>query len=153
MANLKIMSNEEKREILKEINERFGIPINVFDDYVFVKSNKKVWIFGKEASEKNFSGLFVECFGMLFARLDKGRVKPTTNAAQIFGKYATKNVVEIGEAEMYDVLRGLNLYDFECDAKDGYVLLKYKEHILGVGLKQGKFIKNMIPKARRIKKF
>ncbi len=154
MSKLKIMSEEEKGEMLKYLEERFGLKKELFEDYVFVKSGRKIWITNRDVVDKNFSGLNVEAVGMLFLRWEKKkeRIKLTTNGAQMFGMHATKNVVEVSEGKVHDVLCGLNLYDIECDAEDGYVILKYKEHILGIGLKQGRFIKNLIPKARRIKK-
>ena len=154
MSKLKIMSEEEKREMLDYLEERFGIDRSVFNGYIFIKIGRKVWITNRDVVEKNFSGMNVEAAGMLFVRWEKikDKIKITTNAAQIFGKYATKNVVEVDEIQLHQVLCGLNLYDVDVDCEDGYVLLKYGEHILGVGLKHGNFIKNLIPKARRVKK-
>ncbi len=153
MSKLKVMSEEERRAMLAYLEERFGMDSKLFDGYEFVKSGRKVWITNKEVVNKNFSGMNVEAAGMLFVRWEKkDKIKLTTNGAQLFGMHAKKNVVEISEDKLHDVVCGLNLYDVECDATDGYVILKYKEHVLGIGLKQGRFIKNMIPKARRIKK-
>lgn len=154
MSKLKVMSREERKELMSYLMARFGIPESIFQDYVFIKSGRKVWITTQDVVDRNFSGLNVEAAGMLFVRWEKKKekIKLTTNAAQIFGKYATKNIVEVNEEKLHQVICGLNLYDVDTDCEDGYVILKYREHILGIGLKQKNFIKNMIPKARRIKK-
>lgn len=159
MSRINIMPEKEKHEILKYVEERFGIR-KAFDDYVFIKRGKKIWIASKGLADKKFSGLNVEAAGMLFIRIEKKKgkekIKLTTNAAQIFGKYAGKNTINLSRELAEKVARGYDLRDkdlreIKSDAEDGYVILKYGSHILGIGLKQGRFIKNTIPKARRIK--
>ena len=90
---------------------------------------------------------------MVFARIIKDGIKLTTNAVQLFGKYAKKNVFEITKEEKNLFIRGLNLIK-ELPTDEGYVILKYDNDYLGIGkyLSKQKLIKNMIPKARRIKK-
>lgn len=149
------MSNGEREEILQYLEGRYGISREVFEDYVFIKRGRKIWIASKDIADKKFSGLNVETFGMLFMRIEK-KIKLTTNAAQIFGKFAGKNVIELNRELAEKVARGYDLRENELkeiksNAEDGYVILKYNSHVLGIGLKQGNFIKNTIPKARRIK--
>lgn len=147
------MSKEDIEEVLKYFEERFGINKDYFNEYEFYKTSKKIWIASKGINSANLIDIPFESIGMHFATIDKKRkrFKISTDASQIFGKLATKNFVDISEEKLLDVLRGFDLINFESNAEDGYVLLKYKDHILGVGLKNGKFIKNMIPKERRLK--
>lgn len=145
--------NEVEREgIISYLKERFGINHKVFGKFDFFIRGKKVWIATKGIDEK-MPKARIEAVGMLFMRLEKGKMKLTTNAAQLFGKHAKKNVIELNDQQVYEALRGLDLNVDPKSAEDGYVLLKYKNDIIGVGQKRGDFIKNMIPKARRIKKF
>ncbi len=154
MSKLKVMSREERKELMSHLESRFGLKEEIFRNYVFIRSGRKVWMTTPEVIDKNFSGFNVEVAGMLFARWEKRKekIKLTTNAAQVFGKYAGKNVVEVNEEQLHQIICGLNIYDIDVDCEDGYVILRYGKHVLGIGLKQGRFIKNMIPKARRIKK-
>ncbi|MBU5678285.1 MAG: hypothetical protein KQA36_00120 [Candidatus Aenigmarchaeota archaeon] len=151
--NIRKMNEEEVNNLLKYFEERFGIKKEVFDEYNFYKTSKKVWIANKSLESVKLEKIYLESLGMHFATINKKRkiFKISTDASQIFGKQATKNIVEITDEKLIDVLRGFDLINFESEAEDGYVLLKYKEHILGVGLKNKNFIKNMIPKERRLK--
>ena len=96
-------------------------------------------------------GLRIEAKGLLFGRYfeKQKRFKPTTNILQIFGIYANRNVVEISKEEKRRYIKGFDL-EKELEIDEGYVILKFREDILGCGLYRGKRIKNQIPKARVI---
>ena len=140
----------ERSAIIDYLKDRYGIEKRVFRNFEFLKHGKKIWIATKGIEHS--LNLRVESIGLMFMRIEKNKIKLSTNAAQLFGKFAKKNVVELDDKSLYEALRGLDL-SLESNAEDGYVLLKYKDDIIGVGQKRGKFIKNMIPKAKRIKKF
>ena len=91
----------------------------------------------------------VQSIGIAIARV--GRViKPTSNFLQIFGKYAKKKIVKLDEKEALDYIKGLDIKK-DCREK-GYVIVKFGEDVLGCGLAKEGWIKNQIPKARRVKK-
>ncbi len=94
----------------------------------------------------------IESRGLLFGRFFKkqDKFKPTTNLLQVFGKHASKNVVEIDEGEKEKYIRG---FDLEKEIEEGYVILKCKKDILGCGLYRDKRIKNQIPKAKIIPQY
>ena len=142
------------KELLKEINERFSIDYDFYNNgFVFIKSKDKIWICTEELLNNRFEGLSLEGIGIVFARITKKGVKITTNIAQIFGKYFRKNVFEVSEKEKDQYIRGIDLKK-NLPTTSGYVVLKWQKHYLGVGLynEETKTIKNMVPKARRIKK-
>lgn len=150
---IKKIVKEEIEELLEYFEDRFGINREIFNEYDFYKSGKEVFIASKSLSNVKLEGIFLESFGMKFATIDKNRkkFKISTDASQIFGKFAKKNFIEIPKEKLLDIFRGFDLINFYSDVEDGYVLFKYNDHILGIGLKNGKFIKNMIPKERRLK--
>ncbi|MHC1635219.1 MAG: methyltransferase RsmF C-terminal domain-like protein [Candidatus Methanospirareceae archaeon] len=134
---------------LKYMEERFGIHRDVFCGYSFIVRGNKIRIVAREVANKDLSGLKVENIGILFGRYFKkeNKFKPTTNALQIFGKYATKNIVELSEEEKEDYIRGFDLKK-DLNIEEGYVILKYKGDVLGCGLYRDGKIKNQVPKAR-----
>jgi NOL1/NOP2/fmu family ribosome biogenesis protein len=137
--------------ILKYLRDRFGIPKKIFSDYSFIIKGEKIWIVARDVLEKDLEGLKIESIGLLFGRYfeRQKRFKPTTNALQIFGKYATKNVVELNEKEKNQYIRGYDL-EKELNLEEGYVIIKFKNDMLGCGLYREGKIKNQIPKARKI---
>jgi NOL1/NOP2/fmu family ribosome biogenesis protein len=137
--------------ILKYLRDRFEIPKKIFSDYSFIIKGEKIWIVARDVLEKDLEGLKIESIGLLFGRYfeRQKRFKPTTNALQIFGKYATKNVVELNEKEKNQYIRGYDL-EKELNLEEGYVIIKFKNDMLGCGLYREGKIKNQIPKARKI---
>jgi NOL1/NOP2/fmu family ribosome biogenesis protein len=133
------------------MEERFGIPKKIFSDYSLILKGEKIWIVSKSITEKDLSGFKVEGIGLLFARYfnRQKKFKPTTNTLQVFGKYATKNIVELNEEEKNQYIKGYNLKK-ELSLEEGYVIIKSGKSILGCGLYREGEIKNQIPKARII---
>lgn len=142
----------DKKEILDYFKREFGIKREIFENYAFLSSGKKIWMVKNESLEKikdNLEKINVQSIGIAIARVGKV-VKPTSNFLQIFGKYAKKKTIELSEKEALDYIKGL---DIKKDCKEkGYVIVKFGEDILGCGLVKEGWIKNQIPKARRIKK-
>jgi len=90
-------------KILKEIRNRFGIPEEVFSNWKIVEAGD-LWIMSEEAFKfpiKNFSRK-----GIRLVRVYRDGYKLTTAGIQIFGKYATKNVLEISPEQVRDYLEG-----------------------------------------------
>ena len=137
--------------ILKYLRDRFGISKRIFSDYSFIVRGEKIWIAFKDVLEKDLEGLNIEAIGLLFGRYfeKQKRFKPTTNALQIFGRYATKNIVELDEKEKDMYIRGYDL-EKKLNLEEGYVIVKFKNDVLGCGLYREGKIKNQIPKARKI---
>ncbi len=149
MPKFKIIN---KKEIVDYIEKEFGIKKEVFENYVFLSSGKKIWMIEKESWDKikdDLEKINVQSIGIAIARVGKV-IKPTSNFLQIFGKYAKKKIVELNEKEAFSYIRGLDIKK-ECKEK-GYIIVKFGEDILGCGLAKEGWIKNQIPKARRIKK-
>ena len=70
---------------------------------------------------------------------------------QIFGKYATKNILELTKEQTKTIIEGFDLDIEKSNCSDGYVIFKYKNFFLGCGLLKDGKLKNMIPKAKRIR--
>jgi NOL1/NOP2/fmu family ribosome biogenesis protein len=65
-------------------------------------------------------------------------LKPTTRMIQIFGHDATKGVCHLSGDEFENLLRGEPV-EVDGTMEEGFVVLRLREHVLGVGLlMQGK---------------
>uniref|UniRef100_A0A7V3NUB3 rRNA small subunit methyltransferase F RNA-binding PUA-like domain-containing protein n=1 Tax=candidate division WOR-3 bacterium TaxID=2052148 RepID=A0A7V3NUB3_UNCW3 len=67
----------------------------------------------------------------------------------MFGKYATKNVLEISPEQVKDYLEGKDLSVGSCNAENGQVIIKYGDDYLGSGIYVNGKVKNQLPKGRR----
>ena len=64
---------------------------------------------------------------------------------QMFGRLATRASIEIDEAQLQKLVSGDPLY-VELDIEDGYVILSFEGHVLGLGLLIERKILSQIPR-------
>ncbi|NPB03370.1 MAG: hypothetical protein GXO39_03010 [Thermotogae bacterium] len=134
-------------QVLKYVKERFGIPRNAFRGFRFFQRGRDVWIVSEDVPDLRY----VNRAGLRFARGGTKNPKLTTTAIQIFGRFATKNVVDINEEQLESFLKGEDLVVGTLNGiSKGQVIVRYGSDPLGSGLYDGNKIKNQIPKARRI---
>ncbi len=146
-------------EFLNYLDERFGIKKEIFFDYGFDTDGERISIFSEGINNKNLDGLIIKSIGLragkYFKDIRNGRVKLkiSTNFAQIFGRYATKNVLQINDDEVKEYIRGSDLENIRpLNVEEGEVIIKWNENVIGGGnYSQGK-IKNQIPKKKRLTK-
>lgn len=143
---------------------RFGMPEETFEGYRFYRKANSIWVISK-ADMPNFS---YEALGMRMISLKDRPWKPTTCALQIFGRYATKNVVHLSDEQAKAFLAGES-QDLETGCQDarpktggealkigyescepGYVVVFYRGEVLGCGLYSHGRLASQLPKERRM---
>jgi NOL1/NOP2/fmu family ribosome biogenesis protein len=138
-------NGESMNEFEEYIKERFGI---VLPDWVVVEEhNGKFRIMNREVSEervKNFVSRGIVC-----GKKTTFGIKPSTDFIQVFGHLASKNIAVITREEMLEYAKGNDL-EREFELENGYVVLKFERHVVGVGLCINKKIRNQVAKVRRI---
>jgi len=138
-------TGETMNEFENYIKERFGI---VLPDWVVVEEHgDKFRIMNKEVSEERPKNFVLK--GIVCGKKTTFGIKPTTDFIQIFGRLACKNIAEISREEMLGYAKGNDL-EREFELENGYVVLKFEKHIIGVGLCINKKIKNQVAKVKRI---
>jgi NOL1/NOP2/fmu family ribosome biogenesis protein len=60
-------------------------------------------------------------------------LKPATRMIQIFGQYATKGVYPLTDEKLEKMLK-CEAVEVDQSLEDGFVILRLREHVLGVGL-------------------
>ncbi len=140
------VSEEERKEILTYIEERFGIPASTFDKYEILRGVSNFWLFPKTPHLEKLKSLQVQTVGLLFLRKVSRYLKPTSAFLQRFGYLANKNIIELPE-EIIKKLKEKNKVEVEFNIEPGYVVLKDKNWILGCGLYlSGKLLSYLDPK-------
>ncbi|WP_435097032.1 DUF7122 family protein [Halarchaeum sp. P4] len=138
-----------REAVLDYWEDRFGVPRDVFDDYTFwEKGAGKVWVSASDVPD----GLEVESLGITFLRTRQEHWKPTTNAAQRFGRHATDCVVTLSREEAERFVAGED-QELEWDGDWGYLIAAHEvegeREPLGVGLYLHGELRSMIPKGRQ----
>ena len=138
----------DRREVVRWWSERFGVPEEVFEPYeFFIRGRNTIWALRK--TDRLPAGLRFEALGMVVMRKSKLGWKPTTNAIQVFGRYARRNVVDLDEAGMRVFLAGGDVRGPFEGVEEGYVVVRYRGLPLGCGLYRRGILKSQVPKARR----
>ena len=151
--NARKMSKREREEMLSSLRNRFGFRPDTFDDYdFFINTKNKIFILNKTTSSiiNSYPKKLMNA-GLLFARRD-AVIKPTSNMIQIFGKSARRNTINLSRPRTRMYVEGFDI-DFreEIPAEEGYVILRYGRYNLGCGLLRDYALKNVLPKAKRMR--
>ncbi len=135
----------DRAEVAGMMQSRFGIAPEAFESVSFYRRGRNVWAF----SLPEIPDLGCESVGLRFMSV-RGRVpKPTTTALQLFGRYATKNVVDLSSdrAEKFVAGEGQRL---PAQVEDGYVVVTHRGDVIGCGQYLDGELISQIPKERRI---
>jgi len=148
-ADREVEGRATREAVLEWWADRFGIDPGTFDGHTFwEKGAGKIWVFAGETPNPTR----VEAVGSTFLRTRQEHWKPTTDAAQRFGRLATKNTISLADDEARRFVAG------EDQALDwggdwGYVIptheLAGREEPLGVGLYVYGELRSVVPKGRQ----
>ena len=129
------------------MSERFGIPAGVFERLATLEDQETVFIGTPEVM--GFDSVRPMRRGLRLARVYPYSVKPTTFAMQVLGGRATRNVVELGDEQAKLLINGGSL-NTDADADNGFVLLKWRGVVVGVGFYKRPVLKSQIPRFRPV---
>jgi NOL1/NOP2/fmu family ribosome biogenesis protein len=138
-----------RRAVVEFWSDRFGMPPETFEEHTFWERGAgKIWAFrGDVPAPARIQGL-----GMAVLRTRQDHWKPTTNAAQRFGRAATRNVIHLDadEAELFVAGEDQAL---EWDGDWGYLIASHDlaagPEPIGVGLYVHGDLRSQVPKGRR----
>jgi NOL1/NOP2/fmu family ribosome biogenesis protein len=147
MPQLKFLNNKEIKEIYKSIEQQWGAEIKL--DNVFARNNKgRVFIVSKDTAKIDLGNLRINSVGLYFCEIDAHGIRLSIEGSQIIGPKATKNVIEIDDAQVKEWFKGEDL-EVEEDYS-GFVIVKHNNDFLGSGkFKNGKIL-NYVSKSRRV---
>ena len=142
---LKKLDEVKKNVLLEYCLERFGINPDIWEGYIWYSGSKnKIYL----ANTLELERIIPESKGICIFRLDKSP-KPTTNFLQLFGRYITRNYVELDNENTKRYCRGEDLILENNKAIiPGFLLMTNKNRFLGCGHWNGKILKNQLPKSK-----
>lgn len=148
--NIHFIKSSEKRKILEELNEKFGIEEL---PYLLIESGKeKIRAYSGSMNKDEMMELCrtlnVESIGVyLIKREDSLRLG--FDATQILSAQINKNIIDVDEQNLREWLLG---NDLKINANRGVVVIRYKDSFIGCGKSTGEKIINHVPKERRLRK-
>ncbi len=140
------------KKLLSYLQERFGIAPNIFEEYSIYSD--KNGFYSSTTEVKEFNKLKFEKKGIKSATDYPNLLKLSTSGVQFFGRYATKNSVNLDEADAKKFINGeiFNCSDDSTIFSDGPVIVSYRGHPLGLAIFRNGKLKSQIPREKRIAK-
>ena len=144
------MKSEEIKEIENKIKKTYGYEINLRKFVVIKTGNKeRIWITNPKIVELNIEKLRVSSIGLYFGRIDRGKIRLSIEGAMMINP--KKNWAEIEDWKNFTRGFDVKCKCHECE-ENQYVIVKWKDYILGIAKYHNKELENIIPKGRKIKK-
>lgn len=138
------MPETQRRSLLAYFDERFGMPLEVFDAYHLLERRKLYVLLRRSPHLEHLASFKVQSLGLPVLRKMGRHVKPTTAALQRFGSWATRHRLELSAAQVQSLVQQ-DVLPLQLDLQPGYVILQHEEHILGCGLYTPGLLRSQIP--------
>ncbi len=130
--------------VLGYLEERFGIPCGVFDNFMLLKTSRSWHLLSKSAHVEQAVRLKTVQAGLKAFERVGSFIKPTTRFIQIFGSHATKKVVKIDRLELRRLLSGESIPG-DHEWGQGYVILAVDGYgVIGLGLLVGGQVRSQL---------
>jgi NOL1/NOP2/fmu family ribosome biogenesis protein len=149
-----IILNSKDRKVIKQfLEEEFGVSQLPEKTFFCLNKKEKVYITNKEVFDVDHDALRVNAFGNYFGMFMPDGFRLSIEGSQFVGPLATKNVVELSEADRDRWMKGENLEtDFKPEGKYSYVIIKHKNDFYSTGKVKNEEIINYVSKSRKLKK-
>jgi hypothetical protein len=129
-----LVDRDERKRLFKYLEERFGIPQRLFEDYWLLQHRKTWALWKKNRCLAGVARLKTKAVGMRAFRRVGAFIKPSTRLIQVFGDAATRAKVKLSAEELLKLAAEGEL-KAELALKPGYVILTLPgNRILGLGL-------------------
>ncbi len=141
-----------RREVLRYLPQRFGVPIEVLDPFIYLWSGGAIWMTGAppELLPKH---RVVQRVGIRALRKVPNGWKPTTPLLQFLDRHITRHRVALTEEQWKKLLGGQALDGMRegiptTGLTPGYVALALDDILIGCGHFNGRFLNHQLSKVR-----
>jgi len=147
---MKIILSSQKKKILAQLNEQFGIKKIPYLLLRFGKEKLRAYSGNLSIEELNIldANLRIENIGIYFAKEQIDGIRLTFDGIQLFKEKINKNIIELNDKQAEKWLKGQDLL---IKSDNNFKILKYKNEFIGCGKSTGERITNFVPKERRLK--
>ena len=151
MIPLKFFSEREKENLLRQLNQQFGIKDVPFS--LARLGKERIIIFSGDISGREVLNLdriaHIEGIGLYFAKEQIDGIRLSIEGSQLLKDQITKNIFNLDskQAEQWMMGQELNIKT----NKKGFFVVKFNDDFLGTGKVSENRITNFVPKSRRLK--
>jgi len=145
---LRILNSKEKKYITQLIKKQFDCDYSFSDYELFMNQKNKLFILSKMIAYANLDDLRINSLGLYFGEINRNELRLSIEGAQLIGKIAKKNILELNDEQAKSWMSGK---DLEINTQlNGFVIIKNKDDFLGCGRIINKRLLNYVPKERRV---
>lgn len=154
---VEILKKEEISKLKSILANDYGVDFS-FSKFLVLKNENRLYLISKmfKKIEGQISPISFLSLGLFFGEIKKNQILLSLEGAQLIGKEAKRNIAILeDENSLRNFLLGFNILkanEIECQ-KDKFVLLKWNNEIVGVGLKKENYIENLTLKSGRLGQF
>jgi NOL1/NOP2/fmu family ribosome biogenesis protein len=146
---MEIIYGAEKKNILKQLNEQYGITSL---PYLLIKFGaEKIRAYSGDFSTEELrflaKNIIIENIGLYILNVKEG-ARLTFDGVSLFKGQISKNILEIDDNQAKEWLKG---NDLVVNLDRGFFVIRYKDEFIGCGKSTGEKITNFVPKERRIR--
>ncbi len=147
---MQVIKSNEKKKILSQLNEQFGITSLPHLLIRFGKEKIRAFSGNLSADELRTLDKYlrIETAGIYIAKQHPEGIRLTIDGVSLFKNQITKNILEIDNKEAMEWFKGNDLI-MELDR--GFKVIKNDGELIGCGKSTGEKITNFVPKERRVK--
>ena len=146
---IQFIKSGEKKELLKELNEEFGISNLPF--LLFEAGKEKTRAYTGSLSKDEILDLaaftHIEFLGFYLLRKEN-IIRLSIEGTHSLKEQISKNIINISDSETIEWFRGL---DLQIKEEKGVKIIQNGSDFLGSGISTGECILNHVPKERRLK--
>lgn len=147
---MKPCPTEYSTRVTGYLEERFGLPRELFDGYaLWLGSGGRIYLGPLPPSLP----VEIATCGLMIARVQR-TIKPSTALFQLLGYHVTRARIELTDAQTKAYVAGEDVAPSPeqiADVRIGYVCLTHDGIAIGCGLLKNGMIENVLPKAVRLK--
>jgi NOL1/NOP2/fmu family ribosome biogenesis protein len=146
---MKIILSSQKKKILKQLEEQFGIKKIPYLLIKFGKEKLRAYSGSLSVEELNKldSEIRIENIGSYFAKQQIDGIRLTFDGIQLFKNQITKNILDLNDKQAEEWLNG---QDLDIKSDNAFKILKHNNEFIGCGKSTSERITNFVPKERRV---
>ncbi|PIN75411.1 hypothetical protein COV17_04025 [Candidatus Woesearchaeota archaeon CG10_big_fil_rev_8_21_14_0_10_36_11] len=149
MQNLTILNTRRIKEFNRVLTKQFGAILQENYAY-FLNEKSRIFIINRDIANVDLNKLKIDKIGLYFAEYKDNQARLSKEGAQLLvqeNKNVT-NVIELDEKEIKQYFAGTDLQK-DCGKESKFILLQYKNHVLGCAKYKENTIINFLPKIHR----
>ncbi len=127
------ISPEERWKFLEYWEKRFGVPPATFAPYDMAASSRVTYLIRRSPHIREIASVRITRAGIPFMRNAGIHLKPVTEAVQLFGNMATRNVVSLPWKQLTDLCSEGEI-KLRLDTDSGFVFIKEGQFMWGCAL-------------------